>query len=85
MDVFRPDGTDGGVVQYDFGKSTESRFMQTGALNRPNPLHLGPISKLEASHLRRESELHKYIRLHFRQDQEQPEVCTFGRRVGPSF
>jgi nucleoside phosphorylase len=45
--VSKPDGTFGGVVQYDIGKSTIHGFQRTGALNsRPQAL-LNALSSVE--------------------------------------
>jgi nucleoside phosphorylase len=46
--VSRPTLSHGGVVQYDFGKTTESGFLRTGCLNAPPTLLLNAIAKLEA-------------------------------------
>src|SRR5215469_13940718 len=43
----------GGVVQFDFGKSTQSGFVRTGTLNPPPTLLLNALAKLQANHLRR--------------------------------
>ena len=42
----------GGVVQFDFGKSTQSGFVRTGILNPPTTLLLNALAKLQANHLR---------------------------------
>lgn len=47
--VSRPSPSHGGVVQYDFGKTTESGFQRTGFLNAPPILLLSAIAKLEAN------------------------------------
>jgi nucleoside phosphorylase len=51
----------GGVVQYDFGKATPSGFERTGSLNTPPPILLNAVSKMQANHLRRRSNLHDYV------------------------
>lgn len=48
--VSRPGPSHGGVVQYDFGKTTRNGFKRTGFLNNPPALLLNAISKLEAHH-----------------------------------
>ncbi|KAJ8112110.1 hypothetical protein OPT61_g5438 [Boeremia exigua] len=51
----------GGVVQYDFGKTTPSGFEQTGFLNSPPPILLNATANLHAQHMRREGTLQKHI------------------------
>ena len=51
----------GGVVQYDFGKATASGFERTGSLNGPPPILLSAVAKMRANHLRRRSNLPKYL------------------------
>ena len=41
----------GGVVQYDFGKTTPGEFKQTGHLNAPSEMLLNTINKLRILHL----------------------------------
>jgi len=43
----------GGVVQYDFGKTTPSGFVRSGFLNAPPTALLNAIASLRAKHLRR--------------------------------
>lgn len=50
-------GNDGGVVQYDYGKALSGRFKRTGMLNQPPHVLLTALSKLQANHLIRESEV----------------------------
>ncbi|CAG8934788.1 unnamed protein product [Penicillium salamii] len=50
--VSKPNGTFGGVVQYDHGKTVaEGCFERTGMLNKPPPVLLTAISALESEHL----------------------------------
>jgi nucleoside phosphorylase len=51
----------GGVVQYDFGKATPSGFERIGSLNTPPPILLNAVTKMQANHLRRRSNLHDYV------------------------
>ncbi|KAF3911535.1 hypothetical protein ABW20_dc0109146 [Dactylellina cionopaga] len=45
----------GGVLQYDFGKTTQAgRFVQTGVLNKPPKIFLTALAKLKAEHLLRQ-------------------------------
>jgi nucleoside phosphorylase len=46
--VSQPSMGHGGVVQYDFGKSTPSGFVQTGLLSKPPDILLNAIAKLQA-------------------------------------
>ncbi|OJJ65880.1 hypothetical protein ASPBRDRAFT_139251 [Aspergillus brasiliensis CBS 101740] len=48
--VGRPDNQTGGVVQYDFGKSTSSGFVRTGFLNAPPVILLNAVALLRARH-----------------------------------
>ncbi|KAM3473016.1 hypothetical protein MY5147_005000 [Beauveria neobassiana] len=51
--VGRPDGTSGGVVQYDLGKSKAGQgWERKGSLNAPPTALLAAISKLDAAHIR---------------------------------
>jgi nucleoside phosphorylase len=59
--VSQPDMGHGGVIQYDFGKSTPNGFKQMGFLNKPPTLLLEALSKLRASHLRRRTSLPLYL------------------------
>jgi hypothetical protein len=43
-----PHKTHGGVVQYDFGKSTPSGFERTGALNSPPAILLNAVTEVQA-------------------------------------
>jgi nucleoside phosphorylase len=51
----------GGVIQYDFGKTTPGGFVQTGFLNTPPLILLNALAKLQANHLRRKSNLTIYL------------------------
>ncbi|CAI7599877.1 unnamed protein product [Penicillium glandicola] len=48
--VSQPANGHGGVVQYDFGKSTPSGFKRTGFLNAPPTILLSAITKLRSNH-----------------------------------
>lgn len=49
--VSKPEGTSGGVVQYDLGKAKlNNKWELKGALNKPPPVLLGALSHLEAVH-----------------------------------
>jgi nucleoside phosphorylase len=58
--VCRPGPSHGGVVQYDFGKTTENGFKRTGFLNAPPALLLNAITKLEANHSQKRTRLIEY-------------------------
>jgi nucleoside phosphorylase len=70
--VSQPVNGHGGVVQYDFGKSTPNGFKRTGFLNAPPPVLLAAITKLRSNldrgrsslvpHLSRLSRLPKFNR-----------------------
>jgi nucleoside phosphorylase len=59
--ISQPDKQHGGVVQYDFGKTTPSGFERTGFLNTPPTVLLNALSKLQANHIRGRSSLAKYL------------------------
>ncbi|RVD80592.1 uncharacterized protein DFL_008487 [Arthrobotrys flagrans] len=46
-----PQNTNGGVVQYDFGKRSHNGFFRTGFLNRPPQHLLDAVSKLKDNHI----------------------------------
>ena len=51
----------GGVIQYDFGKTTPSGFVRTGFLDTPPKILLNALAKLQANHLGQRSELSGYL------------------------
>jgi nucleoside phosphorylase len=56
--VSKPTRDLGGVVQYDYGKTVSgSRFQRTGVLNKPPPVLLTAISRLQAAHISRRSQI----------------------------
>ncbi|KAL2802387.1 hypothetical protein BJX63DRAFT_426090 [Aspergillus granulosus] len=56
--VSKPTAGSGGVVQYDYGKAVSSgHLLRTGMLNKPPQTLLTAISKLEADHMLRGSDL----------------------------
>ncbi|RAO71649.1 uncharacterized protein BHQ10_007661 [Talaromyces amestolkiae] len=59
--VSQPEKGHGGVIQYDFGKSTPNGFEQTGFLNTPPPVLLSAITKLQAYHDRGRSDLSHHL------------------------
>ncbi|SCN89521.1 uncharacterized protein FFM5_04722 [Fusarium fujikuroi] len=49
--VSQPEGTTGGVVQYDFGKAkTDGIWEQKGSLSKPPPVLLHALANLQAKH-----------------------------------
>jgi nucleoside phosphorylase len=59
--VSQPHQGYGGVIQYDFGKTTPSGFERTGFLNSPPPILLSAVTKMRANHLRRRSNFSNYV------------------------
>jgi nucleoside phosphorylase len=59
--VSQPQGTFGGVVQYDAGKTTPSGFKRTGSLNAPPQILLAAVARVRANELRGRSKLSDYI------------------------
>jgi nucleoside phosphorylase len=51
----------GGVIQYDFGKTTPDRFERTGFLSSPPPLLLGAINRMRANHILQKQTYPEYI------------------------
>jgi Phosphorylase superfamily len=50
--VSRPTRDYGGVIQYDYGKTVnQGRFQRTGLLNKPPPILLTAIAKMQAQHM----------------------------------
>jgi nucleoside phosphorylase len=59
--VSRPGSSHGGVVQYDFGKATNSGFKRSGFLNAPPVLLLNAVARLEATYSRKQIGFLKYV------------------------
>ncbi|KAM0255037.1 hypothetical protein ACHAQJ_006185 [Trichoderma viride] len=59
--VSSPQHGHGGVVQYDFGKSTPNGFTRTGFLNTPPTILLNAVSRVQAKYARGRSELPKHL------------------------
>ncbi|OCK73208.1 putative ankyrin repeat domain protein [Lepidopterella palustris CBS 459.81] len=61
--VSRPEGTFGGVKQYDLGKTTAGGIFQPqGFLNSPPRVLLNAVNKLKTTHLRRPSAVPEFLR-----------------------
>lgn len=60
--VGRPDGTSGGVVQYDLGKSKVGRVWERkGSLSAPPTVLLSALSKLESAHKRGKFKMPQFL------------------------
>jgi nucleoside phosphorylase len=59
--VSQPHMGHSGVVQYDFGKTTPSGFVQTGSLNAPPTILLNGLAKLQANYLIARNSLSQYL------------------------
>lgn len=60
--VSMPTGQNGGVVQWDFGKSTKSGgFERTGSLNRPPDVLMTALAKLKSTHDMEDSKISAYV------------------------
>jgi nucleoside phosphorylase len=59
--VSQPFKEHGGVVQYDFGKTTPSGLVRTGFLNAPPTILLNAVASLRAKHLRRRVDLLSHL------------------------
>ncbi|KAL9062930.1 MAG: hypothetical protein Q9157_008528, partial [Trypethelium eluteriae] len=59
--VSQPGKGYGGLIQYDFSKTTPSGFERTGFLSSPPQILLSAVAKLQARHSRGQSELSIHI------------------------
>jgi len=59
--VSTPTDQHGGVLQWDFGKTTKDGFRRMGTLNRPPAVVTTALSKLESTHEMGVSKISKYI------------------------
>jgi len=59
--VSQPFSDHGGVVQYDFGKTTPSGFKRTGSLNTPPTILLEALAKVQANRYIGRSSLSTYL------------------------
>jgi nucleoside phosphorylase len=59
--VSQPYQGHGGVIQYDFGKTTPSEFERTGFLDSSPQVLLSAVARMRANHLRRRSKLLQYV------------------------
>jgi nucleoside phosphorylase len=60
--VSTPVGQHGGVIQWDFGKTTKgAKFERAGILNRPPAVLMTALGKLEAIHNRQGSKMEDYL------------------------
>jgi nucleoside phosphorylase len=59
--VSQPFKEHGGVVQYDFGKTTPGGFVRTGFLNAPPTILLNAVASLRAKHIRRRASLMSHL------------------------
>jgi nucleoside phosphorylase len=60
--VSKPGKTLGGVVQYDFGKTTKGgQSTRTGSLNKPPQILLNAVAGLEAEHMIEESKIPQFL------------------------
>ncbi|KAH8423604.1 uncharacterized protein LDX57_001364 [Aspergillus melleus] len=60
--VSTPQGSHGGVIQYDFGKTVaQGNFIQTGSLNKPPSVLLAGVAKLKANYMRGSQKLGSYM------------------------
>ena len=59
--VSQPHSTHGGVVQYDFGKSTPTGFERKGSSNAPPTILLHAVAKIQADQFEGTSRLSEYL------------------------
>lgn len=77
--VSQPFAEYGGVIQYDFGKSTPSGFVRTGFLSPPPRLLLNALAKVQALSLRGKSHFQSHLSRidhipEFRRDHAGPDI-----------
>ena len=85
--VSQPYMEHGGVVQYDFGKTTPSGFVRTGFLNTPPTLLLNALAKLQSNHLKAEAILQYHLPQRFACDNAGPDILfesTYNHIGGPT-
>jgi nucleoside phosphorylase len=90
--ISQPHMHNGGVVQYDVGKTTPSQFVLTGFLNTPPVILLNAVSKLQANHFRYKSKLSLYLSAlshlpEFARDNAGPDILfesTYNHVGGPT-
>ncbi|KAK1990587.1 purine and uridine phosphorylase [Colletotrichum falcatum] len=60
--ISQPSGQHGGVIQYDFSKtSTKGRIVRIGSLNAPSTILLNALAKLHANNLRGKTQVLTYL------------------------
>ncbi|USP78617.1 kinesin light chain [Curvularia clavata] len=59
--ISKPHRVHGGVVQYDFGKTTPGGFERTGFLNTPPTVLLNAVANLRAKQMRGKGRLSEYL------------------------
>jgi nucleoside phosphorylase len=59
--VSMPEGTHGGVVQYDLGKDTDAGFNLKGFLWPPPPLLRSAVEKMRSNHLVRDNQIQENL------------------------
>jgi nucleoside phosphorylase len=59
--VSMPEGTHGGVIQYDLGKLESDGFRRKGHLDKPPKALLSAVTSLRAQHERRDPEFPRYL------------------------
>ena len=59
--VSQPNQGHGGVIQYDFGKTTPNGFERTGFLNSPPQKLLGAVARMRANHLLQKIKLFDHV------------------------
>jgi nucleoside phosphorylase len=73
--VSQPHGSNGGVIQYDFGKAIPGGFEHTGFLNSPPRYLLGALNKVKAKHRRQKSQFSEYLSSLYRLEEFTPKAA----------
>jgi nucleoside phosphorylase len=77
--ISQPPEGHGGVIQYDFGKSTASGFVRTGYLNAPPKILLNALARLRANYMSGKSNFLRHMRVfddlkQFSQNEAGPDI-----------
>lgn len=81
--ISTPSGNNGGVIQYDFGKTVaEGKFVNASSLNKPPALLLSIVSGLRAKHIHEEPRLYAHVQAAIKKN---PTFSSPGPRKGILF
>jgi nucleoside phosphorylase len=75
--VSQPDGSYGGVVQWDFGKMESGGFRRTGSLNKPPRPLLNAVQDIKTKHITDEHVLAKHLSKMLRDKPKMAQMFTY--------